>query len=164
MKVVRALPRRLRWSEPALLLATWFGAGLLPKMPGTWGALAALPLAWLMVDLGGPWLLVAAATVVFLLGLWASERYMRAVQMHDPPTVVIDEVAAQWLTLAFMPLDPVVYMLGFFLFRAADMLKPWPANWIDRRVTGPWGVMADDLVAACYAGTALWLLVEMVMP
>ena len=161
---MRATRRALGWAEPALWLATWFGAGLLPKMPGTWGSLAALPFAWILVSLGGPWLLIAAAAAVFLAGLWASDRYMRAVQLHDPAPIVIDEVVAQWLTLAFMPLDPVIYMLGFFLFRAADVLKPWPASWIDRRVGGPWGVMADDLVAALYAWLVLWLVVEWALP
>lgn len=160
MSTVRAVPQTISRAEPALWLATWFGAGLLPRMPGTWGALAALPFAWLLSSMGGPWLVIAAAAAVFLLGLWAAARYMRIVQVHDPGAVVVDEVAAQWLTLAFMPLDPVVYMLGFLLFRAADVIKPWPASWIDRRVGGAIGVMADDLVAALYAGGVLWLIVE----
>lgn len=161
MSPVRAVPQEISRAEPALWLATWFGAGLLPKMPGTWGALAALPFAWVLASIGGPWLVIAAAGAVFLLGLWVSERYMRIVQVHDPGAVVIDEVVAQWLTLAFMPIDPVVYMLGFLLFRAADLLKPWPASWIDRRVSGAIGVMADDVVAALYAAIALWLIVEL---
>jgi phosphatidylglycerophosphatase A len=157
----QALPSNISRAEPALWLVTWFGAGLLPKMPGTWGSLAALPFAWALASIGGGWLLLAAAAGVFLIGLWASERYMRIVQVHDPSAVVIDEVVAQWLTLAFVPLDPVLYMLGFLLFRAADVLKPWPASWIDRRVGGAIGVMADDLVAALYAALVLWLIVEL---
>jgi phosphatidylglycerophosphatase A len=157
----RVLPTKISRAEPALWLVTWFGAGLLPKMPGTWGALAALPFAWALASIGGGWLVIAAAAGVFAIGLWASERYMRIVQVHDPSTVVIDEVVAQWLTLAFVPLDPVLYMLAFFLFRTADVLKPWPASWVDRRVGGAIGVMADDLVAAVYAAIPLWTIVEL---
>jgi phosphatidylglycerophosphatase A len=155
---MRAGVATARPNRPALWLATWFGAGLLPKAPGTWGSLVALPFAWGLVWWGGPWLLLAAAAVVFGLGLWAAGRYMQAVGVHDPGAVVIDEVAAQWLTLCVAPLNPLAYLLGFVLFRIADVLKPWPASWLDRRVGGALGVMVDDLAAALYAGAALWLI------
>jgi phosphatidylglycerophosphatase A len=146
----------------AISLATWFGAGRLPWAPGTWGSLAALPLAWLLLALGGPWLLLIAAALVFAIGLWASDRYMKAVGLHDPGAIVIDEVAGQWLTLAIAPLDPLAFLLGFVLFRVTDVLKPWPASWLDRRVGGAFGVMIDDVAAALYAGgvlaIVLWLL------
>jgi phosphatidylglycerophosphatase A len=143
----------------ATLLATWFGAGRLPWAPGTWGSLFALPLAWPLLTLGGPWLLLVAAALVFALGLWASDRYMKAVGLHDPGAIVIDEVAGQWLTLAVAPLDPLAFLLGFVLFRVADVLKPWPAGWLDRRVGGAFGVMIDDVAAAVYAGGILALVI-----
>ena len=145
-------------SWPALWLATWFGAGLLPRAPGTWASLAALPFAWGLVSWGGPTLLLAAAALVFGVGLWAADRYMQAVGVHDPGAVVIDEIVGQWLTLSVAPLHPLAYLLGFVLFRITDVLKPWPASWLDRRVGGPLGVMIDDLAAAVYAGLALWLI------
>jgi phosphatidylglycerophosphatase A len=144
--------------------ATWFGAGLLPWAPGTWGSLAALPLAWLLMTAGGALLLLVAAVLVFALGLWASDRYMRAVGVHDPGAIVIDEVAGQWLTLAVAPLDPLAYLLGFVLFRIADVLKPWPAGWLDRRIGGALGVMIDDVAAAAYAGGLLAILVMWALP
>jgi phosphatidylglycerophosphatase A len=147
----------------ALWLATWFGCGLLPFAPGSFASLAALPLAWALTWLGGPWLLLAAAACVFGLGLWAADRYMTAVGVHDPNAVVIDEIAGQWLTLCIVPLDPLAYLLGFVLFRIADVLKPWPISWLDRRVGGAFGVMIDDLGAAVYAGFALWLIARWVL-
>jgi phosphatidylglycerophosphatase A len=156
---VAAAKSAARPSLPALWLATWFGAGLLPAMPGTWASFVALPFAWGLVWWGGIWLLLAAAAVVFALGLWAADRYMRAVKVHDPGAVVIDEIAAQWLTLAVAPLNPLAYLLGFVLFRIFDVLKPWPASWLDRRVGGAFGVMIDDIAAAVYAGAVLWLIV-----
>ena len=50
------------------------------------------------------------------------------------------------------------YAIGFLLFRAADIVKPWPASWCDREVHGGLGVMLDDLVAGLYSGVALWLI------
>jgi phosphatidylglycerophosphatase A len=67
-------------------------------------------------------------------------------------------VVGQWITLALLPLDPLVYALGFIVFRILDVLKPWPTNFIDRAVTGGFGVMLDDVVAGAYAAGALWLI------
>jgi phosphatidylglycerophosphatase A len=149
---------RARPTDPAVLLATWFGAGFLPVAPGSWGALTALPCAALLVWLGGPVLVLAAGVVLFVLGIWAADAYMQTVQVHDPSAIVIDEVVGQWVTLALLPLDPVLYALGFVLFRVLDVLKPWPANFIDRAVTGGFGVMLDDVVAGAYAAGAMWLI------
>jgi phosphatidylglycerophosphatase A len=146
--------------RPAFWLATWFGTGLLPFAPGTWASLVALPFAWALIWLGGPWLLLAATACVFGLGLWAADRYMAAVGVHDPGAVVIDEIAGQWLTLCLAPLTPLAYLLGFVLFRIADVLKPWPVGWLDRRVGGAFGVMIDDIAAAVYAGAVLRLIVH----
>ena len=150
---------RARLSEAPALLATWFGSGFVRVAPGSFASLTALPSAALLVWLGGPALVLAAATALFALGIWASDAYMAAVKVHDPPAIVIDEVVGQWLTVALLPLDPLAYALGFLLFRILDVLKPWPANFIDRAVTGGFGVMLDDVVAAVYAGCALWLIV-----
>ena len=149
---------RVRPTDPAVLLATWFGSGFLPIAPGSWASLAALPCAALLVWVGGPVLVLAAGAALFAIGMWAADGYMDAVKVHDPPAIVVDEVVGQWLTLAFLPLDPLVYALGFLLFRILDVVKPWPANFIDRAVTGGFGVMLDDVVAAVYAGGALWLI------
>jgi phosphatidylglycerophosphatase A len=151
-------------SGPPLWLATWCGTGLLPWAPGSWASLSALPLAWLLMLAGGPWLLLAATLVVFVAGIWAAERYMAAVGIHDPTAIVVDEIAGQWLTLAIAPLDPLAYALGFFLFRVFDVLKPWPVSWLDRRVGGGFGVMIDDIGAALYAGGTLWLIDRLVLP
>jgi phosphatidylglycerophosphatase A len=149
---------RVRPTDPATLLATWFGSGLLPAAPGSFASLTALPLAALLVWLGGPVLVLGAAAALFAVGIWASDGYMATVKVHDPPAIVIDEVVGQWITLALLPLDPLVYALGFLLFRIIDVVKPWPTNFIDRAVTGGFGVMLDDAVAGVYAGGALWLI------
>ncbi|HVJ51537.1 MAG TPA: phosphatidylglycerophosphatase A [Aliidongia sp.] len=146
--------------SPARLLATWFGVGYATIAPGTWGSLAALPFAALIAWLAGPWALVPAAAVLFLLGCWASDRVSRESRASDPQYVVVDEVVGQWLTLAVAPLDPLAYGLGFLLFRIADILKPWPAGWADREVKGGLGIMLDDVLAAIYSAGLLWLAVH----
>jgi phosphatidylglycerophosphatase A len=133
------------------VLGTWFGAGLLPIMPGTWGSLAALPCAWVIRSLWGVAGLAIAAAIVFAVGCWAAETIAKASDVQDPGAIVIDEVAAQWLVLLPAPLDPLYYAAAFLLFRIFDIWKPWPVALADRQVHGGLGIMLDDLLAAVYA-------------
>lgn len=137
--------------SPAGVIATWFGAGLLPRAPGTWGSLAALPFAWLISYAGGWIALMVATILIFGLGVWAAGKAARETGIADPGSIVIDEVAGQWMTLIPIGTDPLAYLIGFVLFRAADIFKPWPASWADRTIKGGLGVMLDDVLAAGYA-------------
>lgn len=143
---------------PASILATWGGCGLIRPAPGTWGSLAALPFAWLIVSLGGHLFLLLATLLLFLLGCWASHIYERSEGAKDPHSVVIDEVVGQWLTLVFAPLEISTYFVCFLLFRIADITKPWPAKLIDRKMPGGLGIMLDDIVAGLYAILSITLL------
>jgi phosphatidylglycerophosphatase A len=145
-------------TDPAWLLATWFGAGLLPVAPGTWGSLAALPFGFVIAWLGGSFALVVAALVLFVIGCWAAERAQHLSGVADDGSIVIDEVVGQWLTLAAAPLTPAAYLTAFLLFRLFDIAKPWPARWIDHNFVGGVGVMTDDVIAALYGVLVLFLL------
>lgn len=153
--IERTLPDGLSLWQPAVVIATWFGSGLLPKAPGTWGSLAALPFAYGIQSVFGPMGLVVAALAAFIAGLWASAVYLRSTAAADPGAIVIDEVTGQWLALVFAGTDPLLFGLGFLLFRIADIWKPWPISWLDRSVTGGFGVMIDDVAAGVLAGGVL---------
>ena len=153
------IPATLPAWHPAFLIATWFGSGLLPKIPGTWGSAAALPFAWAIMWLGGPWALLVAAIAAFTVGIWAAGEYSRHAGVKDAGPIVIDEVAGQWLTLIPAGLDPVLFLVGFFLFRGTDILKPWPANWADKAIDGGLGVMLDDIFAGIYAALGLLVVI-----
>lgn len=154
-------PGTSRW-EPASLVATFLGVGLVPFTAGTWGSLAAMPFAWVIQTYAGwPGLIVAAA-IATAAGVWASERLTARSGLRDPGFIVIDEVAGMLITLAAAPRTLWGYALGFGLFRIADILKPWPASWCDRNVHGGVGVMLDDLVAALYSCAATWIIVNSV--
>ncbi|HEX3413835.1 MAG TPA: phosphatidylglycerophosphatase A [Stellaceae bacterium] len=133
------------------MLGTWFGAGLLPIMPGTWGSLAALPCAWAIRSRWGVAGLAVAAVIVLAIGCWAAETLAKTSNVNDPGAIVIDEVAAQWLVLLPAPLSPLSFAAAFLLFRIFDIWKPWPIGLADRRVHGGLGIMLDDLLAAVYA-------------
>ncbi len=141
----------LNFWHPISLLATWFGSGLLPKAPGTWGSLAALPFAFLIAALAGTWGLLAAAILATLVGVWAAGVYAARSGQEDPQAVVIDEVAGQWLALVPVAHDLRLYAVAFLAFRFFDIVKVWPARRIDRELKGGWGIMLDDVVAGLYA-------------
>ena len=144
-----------------MLLATWFGAGLLPIAPGSWGSLAALPFAWVIRDQWGIIGLAVAAASAFVVGWWAAATVAQASAVEDPGAIVIDEVVAQWLVLLAAPPAPLPYALAFLLFRIFDIWKPWPARWADRHVRGGLGIMLDDVVAAVYAICLLSVLLAL---
>ena len=148
---IASLPEGRSLREPMTAIVTFGGVGLLPFAPGTWGSAAALPFGWLLAVLGGwPALLVGAA-IVAAIGWYAADRYVAATGREDPPEIVIDEVAAQWIALAAVPLTLWGFLAAFFVFRLFDTLKPWPASWADSEVEGGAGVMLDDLFAGAYS-------------
>ncbi len=152
------LPAGMSFGHPASLVASFGGVGFAPMASGTWGSLAALPGALLIQHWAG-WIgLAVAALAIAALGVWASEEIVRRGDVRDPGFIVVDEVAGQFLALLFAPAGVAAWVAAFLLFRAADIVKPFPANWCDRNLHGGLGVMLDDIVAGAYAGVAVWLL------
>ncbi|MEK9677833.1 MAG: phosphatidylglycerophosphatase A [Rhodospirillaceae bacterium] len=137
------------------MISTWFGSGLIPFAPGTWGSVAALPFAWVIYELWRAPGLMVATLLLFLLGTWASSIHARDLPDDDPSEIVVDEVVGQWMTLLVVPPDLLYYAIGFVLFRVFDIFKPWPVSWADRRIKGGLGIMLDDVLAAVYAAIVL---------
>ena len=150
--------------DPALLVASGFGAGLSPIFPGTVGSAVAL-LPYLALREGGPAWVVLAALVVFAIGVRTASHAIRVLGREDPPLVVLDEWVGQWLALVLIegaiaarpdvfgaPPLWLVLVAGFAAFRACDIAKPWPANVADRRIGGGFGAMFDDAIAGVWAG------------
>lgn len=144
--------------HPAHVIATWFGVGYAPFASGTFGSLAALPFAWCIHVYWGGLALLAASLVLFVIGCWAAELYIRRQgKGDDPGQVVADEVAGQWLLLAGLAPTLPHYAIGFALFRLFDVLKPWPVSYADRHLHGGFGAMLDDLLAGAYPLFLLFL-------
>ena len=140
-----------------MFVATVAYCGYAPIAPGTVGSAAGLVvylLVWWMRSAPFEAGLIAA---IFGVGAWAAthaERYFGAI---DPGPVVIDEVLGMLVTLAFMPIGLSAALAGFVLFRVFDVIKPYPADRLER-LHGGLGVMADDAMAAVYANITLRLL------
>ena len=157
--------RRSRRRRLATGIATLGGLGRLPA-PGTFGSLAALPLAWGLHAAGGIYLMVAATAAIWVLGWWASVEYL-AGRVEDPPEVVVDEVAGQLVALWPLSWGLTVagaeshvwpwpgWVGGFLLFRFFDITKAWPVSLANR--PGALPLMIDDVVAGLVAGAIMLL-------
>jgi phosphatidylglycerophosphatase A len=138
----------------ARLVASFFGCGLAPVMPGSVGSLAALVLGWPLLLLPG-WVLPVTVLVATFAGLWAIKA---SGAEGDPGWVVIDEVAGQWLTLLGLAQPTVSGLLAaFVLFRFLDITKFGPIGWGERQ-PGAAGVIVDDLIAGAIAAGILWVV------
>jgi len=140
--------------NPNHFFAFGFGSGLAAKAPGTFGTLAAIPIYWLIQDLSWPiylsWLLVT-----FALGVYWCDRSAKLLGVHDHGGIVWDEFVGYWITMFLAPKSWLYVFLGFLLFRLFDIVKPWPINWLDRKVSGGFGIMIDDVLAGIYAWVVL---------
>jgi len=148
-------------ANPNHFFSFGFGSGLAPKAPGTFGTLAAVPIFWLIQDLSWPiylsWLLVT-----FALGVLWCERSSKALGVHDHGGIVWDEFVGYWITMFMAPKGWLWILIGFVLFRLFDIVKPWPINWLDKKVEGGFGIMIDDVLAGIYALVCLQLLAHFI--
>lgn len=141
-------------ANPVQMLAFGFGSGLAKKAPGTMGTLAAVPMYYSLVQLSE----AAYLTVMLLVivsGVWICGKASEDIGVHDHGGIVWDEIAGYLLTMYWAMFSWQNMILGFVLFRLFDILKPWPINWLDRRVEGGFGIMVDDLLAAVMAAACL---------
>lgn len=143
--------------HPAHFIAFGFGSGLAPRAPGTFGTLAAVPCYLALSHLPLSYYLLMLI-VAFGAGIWLCERTANAMGVHDHGGIVWDEFVGFWLTMLVAPPGWLWIVVGFVLFRLFDVLKPFPINWLDRRVQGGLGIMLDDAVAGSLAWLCLQLL------
>jgi len=173
-------PRRRTKSDMLALGVATCGVGHVPLAPGTWGALVGVGIYVFFNFISEGFFIAAQANgwepeqfeamrtsallllliALVMIGIWAATRVEPMLGRKDPGAVVIDEVAGQVLTFIFVPMFAPWWMIavGFVLFRVFDIWKPYPIRRLEALESGL-GIMADDLVAAAYAGTIMSMLV-----
>lgn len=136
------------------LIATFGGVGRLPKMPGTWATLAAMPFVFGLLHLG-PMVYMAVVFLTLTLGIIACDMLEKGRDSHDDGDLVIDEVVGILITMTWLPITWQSFVLGGLLFRLLDIWKPFPVSFLDRRIKGGLGVMLDDVAAGIIANLIL---------
>lgn len=138
-----------------LFIASGGYAGYLPKAPGTWGSLVALPINFLLLQLT-PGQYYAALLAILVLAVYTAGSAEKIMDRKDPGIIVIDEIIGMLIALIAVPVNPILWAVAFFLFRFFDIIKPWPVSWADRHLNGGLGIVLDDVLAGMYA----WLVLH----
>ena len=140
---------------PIKLITSFFYLGHSPVMPGTLGSLAGLVVYLLVKD--SALLYGFAMLFLFTLGVMFSSEAERVYKRKDARMIVIDEVCGMTLALFLVPATAVSIITGFLLFRIFDIIKPPPAKRVEK-ITGAFGVMFDDIIAALYTNIILQII------
>ena len=137
-----------------LLLATGFGVGYSPIAPGTLGTLIAILIYYFLSEIPSP-LYEITLIGFFFLSVWVSENAERLFGKKDDQRIVIDEIVGFLITMLWVPKTIRFIVIGFFLFRFFDILKPFPIRHVEKRFKGGFGVVLDDVAAGVYANVVL---------
>ena len=136
--------------QPVQFLALGFGSGLAPKAPGTFGTLAAIPF-FLLLALLTPLSYLIAVVVMSIAGIYICGKAAEDVGVHDHPAIVWDEFVGFFITMFMVPVSWQSVLVGFLLFRLFDIFKPWPISFVDKNMSGGFGIMFDDILAGAFA-------------
>ncbi|MGD8883865.1 MAG: phosphatidylglycerophosphatase A [Desulfobacterales bacterium] len=149
----------MKFRERAVLfLATGFFIGTVPFAPGTFGSIIGLPICFLISRLNV--LLAVICTILFILfAIWMAAAAEKVLQKKDAGEIVIDDIAGLIVTLVGLPFTLKTAIAGFIIFRAFDILKPFPIRLLEKKVAGGPGVVLDDVLAGLYGNLILRLAI-----
>lgn len=165
------------WEKLIYWLGIGLGSGLPKRAAGTWGTVGglvvAIPMLWL-----GFWGFLAVTVVGALVGSYICGKTSDLMGVHDDPHIVWDKWVGMWVSL--LPIlwlhfydDALLqghqlsllllYFAAFVAFRFFDILKPFPIKWVDKNVSGGFGILIDDILAGLMAGVVLIVFVSVLV-
>ena len=165
------------WEKLIYWLGIGLGSGLPKRAAGTWGTVGglvvAIPMLWL-----GFWGFLAVTVVGALVGSYICGKTSDLMGVHDDPHIVWDEWVGMWVSLlpilwlhfyddALLQGHQLSLLLLYFAalvaFRLFDILKPFPIKWVDKNVSGGFGILIDDILAGLMAGVVLIVFVSVLV-
>lgn len=143
-----------------VFIATCAHVGYAPVAPGTFGSAVGLVVYYLVRRQASTAVELGAIALIIVVGLWSATEAEHHFGGIDPGPVVIDEVIGMLITLALHPVNVAGAIVGFFIFRVLDVVKPWPARRLEL-LPGGFGVVLDDVMAGVYGNLLMWGLVRL---
>ena len=144
------------------IFVTFFGFGKIKYAPGTFASLITAVILFYffhILNLSNLLILVILI-IIFFYSFYAVNTYIQNSENKDPKEVVIDEVIGQSIPIYLYEIAHgttktseeaiLFYLYIFALFRFFDIKKPFPINYIDKKLKNSFGVIVDDVVAAFY--------------
>lgn len=149
-----------------IFLASAGYIGYIPVASGTFGSLVGIPLFWgfdaLRATSAPLYLLTYVASVA--AACWIAGQAETYLQEHDSHKIVIDEVVGYLAATLFLTPTWSHALWAFVIFRGLDVIKPFPAGYIDQHFPGGYGVVLDDVVSGFYSNLALRVLIAVGLP
>ena len=145
-------------SKATLAFATLGGLGYAPVAPGTVGTLGAVVIHYFLLASLPLLSYILLWLIIFELGCYLSHQIMKWRGEDDPQVIVIDEALGYWVAMFAVPATPLYILAGFLLFRFFDIIKPWPANYFDKKVRNGFGIVMDDVIAGIFTNLILQLI------
>jgi phosphatidylglycerophosphatase A len=143
-----------------VFIATCAHVGYAPVAPGTFGSAVGLVVYYLVRRQASTAVELGAIALILVVGLWSATEAEHHFGGIDPGPVVIDEVIGMLITLALHPVNVAGAIVGFFIFRVLDVVKPWPARRLEL-LPGGFGVVLDDVMAGVYGNLLMGGLVRL---
>ncbi len=147
------------YNTVVLFFATGMFVGFVPFAPGTFGSVLGAVLAYGAARWLGVYQSLALLAGLLFVGTYVAGVAEKILGQQDSSRIVIDEIAGMYMVMLFLHPGPAALLIAFLCFRAFDILKPFPASYVDKNVHGGIGVMLDDVVAAVYASIAARILI-----
>ena len=149
-----------------LFFLTFFFIGKIKYAPGTIASFFTCILFLLLVNAFNFTVVFFITLIIFIYSFFALNNSFNEFRSEDPQEIVIDEVVGQMLVLLAIPIYETLYPLpaiyyyfgSLFLFRLFDIWKPYPVNYVDDNVSGPLGIMLDDIIASIYSILVLGII------
>ena len=148
----------MQFRERAVMfLATGGYVGNIPVAPGTFGSLLGIPLCYGFAQISLPLAIIGTIGLI-AVAIWIAQLAEGISGQKDPGKIVIDEIAGMVVTLIGVPFQLASVLIGFSIFRALDILKPFPIRSLERRIKGGAGVVLDDVVAGIFGNILVRLI------
>ena len=138
------------------ILGSGFYTGYIPFAPGTFGSLAAI-IIYLIPGFEKPEIIIPLTIIFFVLGIKIGDKF-EEVYGKDPSQCTIDEIVGTWISLFLIPKTAVYIIITFVIWRIFDIIKPYPANKLEK-LKGGLGIMMDDVVSGVYAALFVHLFI-----
>ena len=146
------------------IFSTLFFIGYVKWAPGTFGSIFSLITIIFLHNIVNKNEFIILFICILLIATICIKIYSKSVNKHDAKEIIIDEFLGIYLIIIcsynfiIFNNEFVKILLILLFFRIFDILKPFPANWIDKNWKNSYGIILDDIVAGIYTIITLALI------
>lgn len=131
------------------LVGSGLFTGYIPLASGSFGSIVALLIYYIIPNFEKSIVIIPAIIFFSIWGISIGTKFEN-LYGKDPAECTIDEVIGMWISLLFVPKELTIALLAFIVWRAMDIIKPYPARKAES-LEGGLGVILDDIISAIYS-------------